>query len=182
MTESLTNLMLLMMLFSSKQRQPLPVAITAMGAENATMQTRSVEDAAARATCSGYACEPRSASTNVEAVVDGTLPSMQKEDTMMIVMKEKQKTGAQSTTILGSSICFRLSGNVWLQHPPLIASLCVTSVVEGEGGDVHDVANFPPLDYQEVGESLCVMPTWYGLVANPDDEAHATVSSNVFSL
>ena len=152
MTESLTNLMLLMMLFSSKQRQPLPVAITAMGAES------------------------------VEAVVDGTLPSMQKEDTMMIVMKEKQKTGAQSTTILGSIMSFRSSGNFWLQHPPRIASLCVTPVVEGEGGDVHDLANFPPLDYQEVGENLCVMPTWDGLVANPDDEAHATVSSNVFSL
>ena len=180
MTESLTNLMLLMMLFSSEQ-QPQPVPISSMGAESATMQKRSVEDAAARTTCSDYAFEPRSASTNVEAVVDGTLPSMQKEDTMMIVMKEKQKTGAQSTTILGSSISFRLSGNVWLQHPPLIASLCVTSVVEGEGGDVHDLANFPPLDYQEVGESLCVMPTWERLVANPDDEAHATVSSNVFS-
>ena len=118
---------------------------------------------------------------SVEAVVDGTLPLMKEENTMMIVIKEKHKTGAQSTTILGSSISFRLSGNVWLQHPPLIASLCVTSIVEGEGGDVHDLANFPPLDYQEVGESLCVMPTWERLVANPDDEAHATVSSNVFS-
>jgi len=159
-----------------------------MGAESATMRKRSVEDAAARTTCIEYACDnhdagvPRSASTNVEAVVDGTLPSMQKEDTMMIVMKEKQKTGAQSTTILGSIMSFRSSGNFWLQHPPRIASLCVTSVVEGEGGDVHDLANFPPLDYQEVGENLCVMPTWDGLVANPDDEAHATVSSNVFSL
>ena len=73
------------------------------------------------------------------------------------------------------------SNRCWLQIPPRIASLCVTSVVEGEGGDVHDVANFPPLDYQEVGENLCVMPTWERLVANPDDEAHATVSSNVFS-
>ena len=54
--------------------------------------------------------------------------------------------------------------------------------MEGEGGDVHDVANFPPLDYQEVGENLCVMPTLDGLVANPDDEAHATVSSNVSCL
>ena len=174
------------MLYSSEQ-QPQPVPIASIGAENATIQKQSVEDASACTTCIDYVCDnhdvdiPRFASTYVEAVVNGTLPSMQKEDTMMIVMKEKQKTGAQSTTILGSSISFRLSGNVWLQHPPLIASLCVTSVVEGEGGDVHDLANFPPLDYQKVGESLCVMPTWERLVANPDDEAHATVSSNVFS-
>ena len=75
------------MLYSSEQQQPQPVPIASMGAESATMRKRSVENAAARTTCIEYACDnhdsgiPRFAPTYVEAVVNGTLPSMQKEDT-----------------------------------------------------------------------------------------------------
>ena len=157
-----------------------------MGGDNAAMLQQSEEkDATAYRDYdrdNHDADVPRFASTNVEATDfgDGTLLSMKKKNMMMIVMKEKEKKKAvaQSTTIEGNSMPPGLSEDVWLRRSR-IAWRRVTSV--GEGGDFQYCANFPPLDYQEVGENLCVMPTWERLVANPDDEAHATVSSNVFS-
>jgi len=171
------------------EQQPFSAAlIAAMGGDtsNAAMLQQS-DEKDATAYCdydrdNHDADVPRFASTNVEATdfVDGTLPSMKKKNMMMIVMKEKEKKKAvaQSTTIEGNSMPPGLSEDVWLRRSR-IAWRRVTSV--GEGGDFQYCANFPPLDYQEVGENLCVMPTWERLVANPDDEAHATVSSNVFS-
>jgi len=172
--------------FPLEQQPPSAALIAAMGGDNAAMLQQSDEEDVTAYRDHDHdnhdADVPRFASTNVEATDfgDGTLLSMKKKNMMMIVMKEKEKKKAvaQSTTIEGNSMPTGLSEDVWRRRSR-IAWRRVTSV--GEGGDLQYCANFPPLDYQEVGEHLWVMPTWERLVANPDDEAHATVSSNVFS-
>ena len=174
------------MIILPEQQPPSASLIAAMGGDNAAMLQQSDEEDVTAYHDHDHdnhdADVPRFASTNVEATdfVDGTLPSMKKKNMMMIVMKEKEKKKAvaQSTTIEGNSMPPGLSENVCLQRSR-IAWRRVTSV--GEGGDFQYWAKYPPLDYQEDGEKPYATTTWKIIVPNPDDEAHATVSSNVFN-
>tara|TARA_B110000902_G_scaffold245303_1_gene299325 strand:- start:55 stop:588 length:534 start_codon:yes stop_codon:yes gene_type:complete len=175
------------MIILPEQQPPSASLIAAMGGDNAAMLQQSDEEDVTAYHDHDHdnhdADVPRFASTNVEATdfVDGTLPSMKKKNMMMIVMKEKEKKKAvaQSTTLEGNSMPPGLSEDVWLRCPR-IAWRRVTSVV-GEEDDFQYCAKYPPLDYQEDGEKPYATTTWKIIVPNPDDEAHATVSSNVFN-